>query len=463
MPYFTNAKPLSRRHYLSVVGTTALIGAAGCTDGTTTSDGTSGEQSDSVSPSGDYDTGTVIFGQPAIQTGGLSAIQPPVSASSTLAVNKINQAGGPLDREIELVRRDTGYDPETARNAVTSLVTEDEAVVLNGLTSTTTVPNWEFLRDIGVPIVTMYAGTRFLDTRGGDNDTPETTADDEWHWRTVGGDSQHTAAAAIHATRSGVDTVGILSTTTSGSRDWKRAFSDAVDILDGIEQTDSLEVDSGQETYETELRSLLQSDFDLLAVAAEEAPDTITILNEWQETDDDRKILLTNPMKNDVVRDALGDELSDEWVRVAVPAIDGPYADEYRTQFRELVTESSQYPDDLSVNNWSAAAYDAITVSALAIQRAGEATPAAIQQNLGPVARPPGTEVVTFAEGKRELTNGNEIQFNGAQTNVNFTDKGDVFNTATIWELDTSWQHQTQIETDAIQDVVERVAINKLS
>lgn len=458
----TNSTIFSRRYLLSSVGTTALVGMAGCSGSTETSGDSSGDQEDSGSPNGDYDSGTITFGQPAIKTGGLKSIQPPVSLSSTLAKERINSAGGPLGREIELIRRDTGYDPETAREAIDTLVTEDDAVVLNGLTSTTTVPNWNYLRDLGVPVVTMYAGTRFLDTRGGDNGTPKMTADDGWHWRTVGGDSQHTAAAAIHANRSGVDTVGVLNTTASGSQDWMNAFTDAIDVIEGIKTVASMEVASGKDTYEAELRALFETDFDLFAVAVEEAPDTITILNEWDANDYEGKILLTNPMKNEKVL-SVADRLSEDWVRVAVPAVAGPYAEAFNSQFRQLAETLPRYRDNLSVNNWSAAAYDAITVSALAIQRAGEATPTAVQKNLGPVARPPGREVHTFAAGKEALENGTQIQFTGAQTNVNFTDNGDVFNTATIWELGDDWQQQTQIETDAIRDVVEQVAISKLS
>ena len=59
-------------------------------------------------------------------------------------------------------------------------------------------------------------------------------------------------------------------------------------------------------------------------------------------------------------------------------------------------------------------------------------TPEAIQRNLGPVSRDGGTEVNTFAEGKEALANGDEINYQGAATPVNFTQHGNVFGSVSI-------------------------------
>jgi ABC-type branched-subunit amino acid transport system substrate-binding protein len=152
--------------------------------------------------------------------------------------------------------------------------------------------------------------------------------------------------------------------------------------------------------------------------------------------------------------------LEDDWARVSVPAIAGPYAQTYLDKFDSFVQESDQYADDMTVNNWSASAYDAITVTALAIERAGEVSPEAIERNLGPVTRNPGpgTEVSTFAEGKEALDNGDEISYVGAQTAVRFNDTGDVFNAARIWDLEPdAWSERDLIAAARIRNVVRTV------
>ncbi|MFB6292651.1 MAG: ABC transporter substrate-binding protein [Halonotius sp.] len=432
----------------SAAGTAGLVGLAGCTGGGS-GGGESGDGGDSAG---------ITFGQPALLTGGISFIQPPVSAATDLAVQKINKAGGPLGKEINVVRRDTAYKPQTAREKLRQLVNVDNAVVINGLTSTTAVPTYDFIQELEAPIVTMYAGSRFFDTRGGDNGTPSDLSDDEWFWRTTGADSQHTAAAALHAKNSGATNIGVINTKTSGARTWANAFYDAVGVLDGVNQTKKLEVEGGKTTYRSDLESFFEADIDLFGVAVEEAPDAVTMLDEWKQAGYGGKVMLSNPLKNKKVRQELGSRLQDDWVRVSVPAIAGPYADTYLDEFDNFVKSSDKYEDGMTQNNWSASAYDSITVSALAIHRAGEASHEAIEKNLGPVARPPGKKVSTFAEGKKALDNDEEINFVGAQTKVNFNDKGDVFNDAKIWSLGPEWTEQTQIEASTIKPIVQDVA-----
>jgi branched-chain amino acid transport system substrate-binding protein len=435
----------------SAAGTAGLVGLAGCTGG-----GTDGGESGDGGDGGD--SAGITFGQPAILTGGLSGIQPPVSASTDLAVQKINEAGGPLGEEINVVRRDTAYDPTTAREKLRQLINVDNAAVITGLTSTTAVPTWDFIQELEAPVVTMYAGSRFFDTRGGDNGTPQDLSDDGWFWRTTGADTQHTAGAALHAQSSDATNIGVINTKTSGARTWANAFYDAIGVLDGVTQTKKLEVEGGKTTYRSDLESFFEADIDLFGVAVEEAPDAVTMLDQWKQAGYGGKVMLSNPMKNPDVRENLGSRLQDDWVRVSVPATAGPWADTYIEELDSFVTSSDTYDDDLSKNSWSASAYDSITVSALAIHRAGEATHEAIQKNLGPVARPPGKKVSTFADGKEALDNDEEINFVGAQTKVNFNDKGDVFNDVKIWSLGPEWTEQTQIEGSEIEPVVQDVA-----
>lgn len=415
---------VERRTFLrttTAAGVAGLTGLAGCTGG-------------------DGGSGPITFGQPALLSGDLQSIQPPVSASSDMAIQKINEAGGPLDREVEVVRRDTGRDPAEGRTVFESFVEQDDAVVINGFTSTVAQPNWEFIQDQETPIVSMYAGTSFLDSRGGDGGTPENLDDDGWFWRTTGADSQHTAGAAIHAARqmegSGI-TIGAVHAKTAGSTEWANAFKNGAEVIDGVEFTELVPVDSGQSAYRSDLDNFFDSDVDVMAVAMG-VPSATTLLRNWDDGGYGGNVLLSNPLRNSNLVENVGglaDEI-DGWIRVSVPAIAGPYADTYIEELGSFVSQDdNDYSSDVTRNNWSASAYDAMTVSALAIQRAGEATHEAIQQNLGPVTRPPGTEVSTFADGKEALENDEEINYVGAQTAVDFNEFGDVFNRADVLEL----------------------------
>ncbi len=430
----------NRRRFLQAMGAAGIAGVAGCSGG-------GGE--------------TITFGQPSLLSGDLQSIQPPVSASSDMALQKINDAGGPLGREVNIVRRDTGRDPAEGRTVFESFVEQDDAVVINGFTSTVVQPNWEFIQEQEVPVVSMYAGTGFLDSRGGDGGTPESLDDDGWFWRTTGADSQHTAGAAIHAARQieGSEiTVGAVHAKTAGSTEWAEAFQGGASVIDGVEFVERAPVDAGQSAYRSDLDNFFENDVDVMAVAMG-VPSATTLLRNWDDGGYGGNVLLSNPLRNSNLVENVGSlaDQTDGWIRVSVPAIAGPYGDTYIEELGSFVSSGdNDYPTDLTRNNWSASAYDSITISALAIQRAGEATHEAVQQNIGPVARPPGTEVSTFADGKEALENDEEINYVGAQTPVDFNEFGDVFNRADVLELSSDGFNEVdQVSGDRIAENIE--------
>jgi branched-chain amino acid transport system substrate-binding protein len=384
-------------------------------------------------------------------SGSLAFIQPPVTASANLALENVKGAGGPLDREITISRRNTGYVPEQAKSVIKKLVDEDGAIAINGLTSTTSIPNWDLLQERKVPVVTMYAGSRFFDTRGGDNGTPDDLSDDEWFWRTTGSDSQHTAAAALFAKDQGAKKIGVLSGKKDGQLTWANAFRDAIKVIDGLEFTKQIKTDSGKSSYSSELESLFEADLDYFGLAMG-VPNAVTTLKEWKQADHGGSAMLSNPLINPEIPNKVGTLLEDEQITVSTPAVAGPYAEQYRSDFE------SKYPN-LEINSWAAAAYDAITVTTLAIEAAGEATPEAIQRNLGPITRSPGTKVSTFEAGKEALRSGDQINFQGAQTKANFTENGNVINIAEIKRLrPNSFESVTEIGASRIERVMKDAA-----
>lgn len=437
----TTDATLDRRTFLGGAGAAAVAGLAGCTTG-----------------GGGGGAGPITFGQPALLSGDLQFIQPPVSASADLAKRNINDAGGPLGREIEIVRKDTARTPSTGKSVFQQLVEQNDAKVINGFTSTVTKPLWQFFQEQQVPIVTMYAGTRFLDSRGGDNMTPDDLSDDGWYWRTTGADSQHTAAAAVHAQRQDVTTVGAIHAKTAGSTTWAKAFLDGARVLDGVEVVKRTGVQAGKSSYRSDLESFFSDDIDVMGVAMG-VPSATTLMGDWADGQYGGNVMLSNPLKNPKTVSNVGSiaENTDGWVRTSVPAIAGPYAETYLNEFDSFVSESDNYKSDLSTNNWSASSYDAITVSALAVHKAGEASHDAIQKNIGRVARPPGTEVSTFKQGKQALDNGENINYVGAQTAVDFNKFGDVFNLAKIFDLTSDGFSQVdEVGPDRIQQVIKK-------
>lgn len=393
-----------RRTFLKVTGAGGVAATAGCI-------GFGGD-----SGSGD----TIVFGQPAAQTGDWDFLQPGVSQATDVARQRINDAGGPLDREVEVVRRDTAVNPEEARTVVTQLVENDDAVAMLGLFSSEINPLFDFLQEQSVPIVTPWPGSGFLDTRGGDRGTPGNIDDDEWVWRTVIGDTVHTGGGARRALDQGHDTLGVINGNSEGARSWADGFISAYEEGDGT-VAERVEVALGESNYQSALDRLFQADFSAFAVSIP-LEDATTLLSDWADGGYGRQPILSDPLAQDDLAEQVGSDLDGAWA--ASPGQSGPNYDTF--------LDAYEGGGDAELNGWTPPAWDAINVTALAVERAGEATPEAIERNLGPVSRDGGTEVATFAEGKEALADGDEINYTGAATPVDFTDFGNVFGPVAI-------------------------------
>jgi uncharacterized Ntn-hydrolase superfamily protein len=90
------------------------------------------------------------------------------------------------------------------------------------------------------------------------------------------------------------------------------------------------------------------------------------------------------------------------------------------------------------------------------MHRAGEVSHEAIERNIGPVSRGDGTEVMTFAEGKEALDNGEEINYQGALTNANFTDNGNVWGNVEVAEATADgFETRSVVEASTLQERID--------
>jgi ABC-type branched-subunit amino acid transport system substrate-binding protein len=408
-----NAKDrANRRTFLKFAGAGGLAATAGCIGLGGSGGGGGGGGPDKI-----------VFGQPAAQTGQWDFLQPGVSQATDAAVKHINDAGGPLGADFEVVRRDTAVKPQEARSVVTQLVENDDALALLGLFSSEINPLFDFLQEQKTPIVTPWPGSNFLDTRGGDHGTPDDLSDDEWIWRTVISDTVHTAGAAKRALDQGHQTVGVINGNTEGARSWADGFVTAYEAGGGT-VAQEVEVSQGNSSYQSALSRLFDADFDAFAVSIP-LEDATTLLGDWADGGYGRQPILSDPLSQNELAEQIGSDLDGAWA--ASPGDSGPSYDTFESAYNSM-------DGDAEINGWTAPAWDATQVAALAIERAGEASREAVEKNLGPVTRGEGTEVASFKEGKEALSNDEEIVYKGAGTATTFTNFGNVFGSVTINE-----------------------------
>lgn len=424
----------TRRNYLKITGGLGAGALAGCLGG-----------------GGGSGSGTISIGAPAAQTGAFDYLQEGASQVLELVVEQVNDAGGPLGRDIELIFRDTGINPQKARNSVDQLTTVDGCEVITGLFSTEIPPNWDFIQSKEVPIVTYWPGSRFLDNRGGDNDTPQDTSDDGWLWRTIISDSIHTTGQALNAQRQGYERLALINTATEGERSWKTGFKDAIAVIDGVEVVKEVEVEGGSSSYQTGISRLHNKNFDAMVMSFA-LEDMITAVRDYDQGGYNSSILMADGVFHEDLVNQVGGILPDENF-CAVGGASGPYVDKLKSQYDEKYGTDGMGSD---AHAWAYAAYDALNVIALAIHRAGENNATAIEKNIRPVTSPSGTAVSTFADGKEALDNDEEINFQGAMSNVNFSSKGNVSaDTALYTGTAGGWEEQEPIPAADIQEILD--------
>jgi ABC-type branched-subunit amino acid transport system substrate-binding protein len=467
-----------RRRFLELAGAAALTtgGLAGCI-GTESSDGGDGgggdggdggdgsDGGDGGNGSGATETATeggdgggatetatgtpsgpdsVLVGQPAAITGRWDFLQVSATQATDLAAQEINDAGGPLGAEFNVQRRDTAVDPQQARQVIRQFVNSDGVDAVTGLFSSEVVPLWDFLQEQQVPVVTPWPGTRFLDTRGGDKSTPGDLSDDEWVWRTVIGDTVDTAGGARAAIDEGFETMGILNGTSAGETGYADAFQTAYENLGGTVAT-RVEVPEGESSYQSQIDRLFGADFDawLLALTLEDA--TVAVRN-WRQGGYGGGLVLESGLLAPDLISAVGEQA--EGALAAAGTTQGPGFSDFEPKFQEA--------GDGELHTWAVSAYDSINILALAMHRAGEASHEAVQRNIGPVARGDGTAVQTFAEGKEALDAGEEINYQGALTNADFTQHGNVWGDVRVAEVTPDgFETRSVIEASTLRESID--------
>jgi branched-chain amino acid transport system substrate-binding protein len=426
---------IDRRRVLAGLGALGTGSLAGCTsgggsgdDGDGGGDGNSdGEMSESGTDSeqetdssdGDGQAETVTIGSPQGLTGRYSSVAQPVADAVRLAEQEINDAGGIGDREVNISIEDVGWTVEEARPVVDKMLNVDQVPLILGLTSGILEPVWDDIQSAETPVISGYPGSTFLDERGGDNGTPQDLADDGWAWRTIASFTIRLLGMAryLRAERN-ASTLAIFTGSEPGDQSQAGAMRRAWQGLGGQVVTE-VTYRTDQSNFRTPLTKLYENDFDAVYFSTPEA-DLAKIGQQWSElgyNERDAIVVVTNgAISEDIFQPYF------EGVLQASSQPAGPAKDIFEERFGEF--------SDHEPNVWTYANWDAAVVGALAMERAlqrdGEITRATVQRNIGPVARDGGTTVTSFEEGKAALQNGNEVDYDGAASAVEFDDFGNV-------------------------------------
>jgi branched-chain amino acid transport system substrate-binding protein len=363
-------------------------------------------------------------------TGDYSAFADAVVNGSEIAISDINKGGGILDGPAELIIQDNKSTPEGAVSGFEKLVNVDDVVAIAGVESDGGVAVLDRAKEQQVPVICSYCGSPGLDKTAG-----------EFMWRPTASDTDGGAAAAQFARDRGYERVGILRQ-EGGPGLPAEIFADIWENQVGGEITNDVQIDAGKSSYQVEVQQAFEGDPDAVYTAiGHEAGNSV--FPEWQRRGYGGEFfvspdLLTPQTSFEYLEDGVAtgavnafDKETPAWKR---------FAEQLEAKQGEPPTEGLGEPLN----------FDSVIILALAIEAAGSTDGAEVDTAIPEIANPPGETCYLYEKCVQLLKDGDEIDYYGASSSVDFNDVGNLAAPlmAEIQLVDGEWTAVETIELD---------------
>ena len=379
---------ISRRGTLKSIGAAGIATAlAGCTGEAT-----------------DWDARVGVL-QPA--TGDLGNLGEPIQNAGALPGIQLEDEG--VEYEIEIRREDTETDPNVGIERAQALADAGFPSVTGAASSGVTIAVAE---DVFIPqeVVGISPASTSPDI---------TPMNGDYLLRTCPTDAlQGVAAADLAYNERGLETASTFYLNNDYGQGLNDAFVDNYEGLGGeVFEQEAFEAE--QPSYDSALQTVLADDPDMLYIVGYPDSGEQIFRDFYSNFDaDDTTIMVADGMQDNSLPGDVDNEMSN--VIGTAPAAIGPGRDTFDDLFE------GEFGGEAGV--FTAQAYDATAVHLLAQFRADELSGPAVSEQVREVANPGGeiVEPSTLADGLEMAANGDEIQYQGASSEVVFDENGDL-------------------------------------
>ena len=367
-------------------------------------------------------------------TGDYAAYYPASEAGALVAIDEINEVGGPLGRDVELVIGDNLSTAEGAVQVFNKLVDVDAVVAIGGVESDGAIANLQSLKDRQIPTMCPACGTDKLDEAGGD-----------FIFRITGSDSDGGLIAAQFARDNGFERVAMLVQNTEGAAGPAEVFKTVFTEKVGGEVTADIRFEPGQSSYQTQVDEVFASEPDAIYLAAGFESGGI-IFQEASRRGYEATWFVSPDLVVPEISGLQGVDLSNGIARAAIAAYDTstPAYESYAERYEAITGEAP------SSGLYDANQYDQYIVLALAIALAGSTDGAAVAAAIPEVVNGPGTVVYSYAEGLAAIEAGEDIDYHGASSGLDLNQFGNlaspVFGEQQI--IDGEWTQVAEVTLD---------------
>jgi len=356
-------------------------------------------------------------------TGDLSDFGPAFLNAATLAIEEINAAGGVNGQPIQFVQADDGTNPQQAVEEARRLIdVEGVHVIIGPAASGVTL---QVVESVTAPerilVVTSSATSPAL-TDANDND---------YLFRVPISDAAQGVIHAELAREQNLDNICTMYINNAYGQGLSEEFTKAFEAAGGT-VTAQVSHEEQQTTYASELAQC----GDATTLIAMSYPETAGVyLREAVEQDLFEHYQFVDGTKSDEMFAQLGWENFEGQYGTAPGALDRATGDAFNQKYQE------RFNEDPARLPFLRETYDAIYAVALAAQKAGSTDSTAIRDALREIANPPGETINPGEEGwaaaLEALEAGEDIDYDGASSAVNWDENGDILVGAIeIWKIE---------------------------
>ncbi|MHA7273156.1 ABC transporter substrate-binding protein [Arthrobacter sp. TMT4-20] len=344
----------------------------------------------------------LVLGTLLPTTGALAFLGPPEIAGTNLAVQEINEAGGVLGQDVEIIHRDSGdTTTDIATQSVTDLLSQDVSAIIGAASS-----------GVSRTVINQITGAGVIQI------SPANTAPDftDWddnglYWRTAPSDVLQGRVLGNYIMECGAQTVGMVTLNDAYGTGLQGFISEAVEGAGGQVVANEM-FNEGDSQFSSQVDAVVATEPDAIVVISFDQATSIVPLLTAQGIDPSTLFLVDGNTAD------YSADLDPGTMEGAQGTIPGPFTGD---AFQEALLEI-----DPALTSWSYAgeSYDAANVVALAAEAAGSTDGAAIAAELQGVTGE-GEKCYDFAACVTLLRDGEDIDYDGISGPITFDENGD--------------------------------------
>ncbi|MHA7277268.1 ABC transporter substrate-binding protein [Arthrobacter sp. HLT1-21] len=344
----------------------------------------------------------LVLGTLLPTTGALAFLGPPEIAGTNLAIKEINEAGGVLGKDAEIVHRDSGdTTTDIATQSVTDLLSQDVSGIIGAASS-----------GVSRTVINQITGAGVIQMSPA-NTAPDFTDwdDDGLYWRTAPADILQGGILGNYIMECGAQTVGMIVLNDAYGTGLQGFVTDAVESAGGQVVANEM-FNEGDSQFSSQVDAVVAADPDAIVVISFDQAASIVPLLTAQGVDPTTMFFVDGNTSD------FSEDLDPGTLEGAQGTIPGPFTGD---AFQKALLEI-----DPALTSWSYAgeSYDTVNLMALGAEAAGSTDGKAIAAELQAVSQD-GEKCFDFAACVTLLRDGEDIDYDGISGPISFDENGD--------------------------------------